>query len=169
MVSEESRGVPGDLAMETGELPPIQRDPSKPLKRPRLRPIRLTIKVVLFVAALYIFVLPLIPGFRSAVHEITRVEPMFLVIGLALQVAAWFAYALLTRSALGESGARISRTSTHASRLRTKATSTAPISACSDVTSSARNSSTTCGGAPSASPPTITPGRPSSSNACPVP
>jgi uncharacterized protein (TIRG00374 family) len=109
--------------METGELPPIQRDPSKPLKRPRLRPIRLTIKVVLFVAALYIFVLPLIPGFRSAVHEITRVEPMFLVIGLALQVAAWFAYALLTRSALGESGARISRWRMFRIQMSTKALS----------------------------------------------
>ena len=43
--------MPGNLAMETGELPPIERDPSKPLKRPRFRPMRLTIKVVLFVAA----------------------------------------------------------------------------------------------------------------------
>ena len=75
VVTEESREVPGNLAMETGELPPIQRDPSKPLKRPRFRPMRLTIKVVLFVAAIYIFVLPLIPDFQDAVHEITRVEP----------------------------------------------------------------------------------------------
>ena len=96
--------MPGNLAMETGELPPIQRDPSKPLKRPRFRPMRLTIKVVLFVAAIYIFVLPLIPDFQDAVHEIVRVEPMFLVAGFSLQFAAWFAYSLLTRSALGESG-----------------------------------------------------------------
>ena len=115
--------MPGNLAMETGELPPIQRDPSKPLKRPRFRPMRLTIKVVLFVAAIYIFVLPLIPDFQDAVHEITRVEPAFLVAGFSLQFAAWFAYSLLTRSALGESGSQISRWRMFRIQMSTKALS----------------------------------------------
>ena len=109
-MSEEWRdgaSAPGPL--ETGELPPIQRDPSKPLKRPRLRPFRLTLKVAAFVAAIYIFVLPLIPDFQDAVHEITRVKPQFLVAGVALQFASWFAYSLLTRSALGDSERRVSR------------------------------------------------------------
>ena len=63
------------VAMETGELPPITRDPSKPLKRPRFRPVRLTLKLAAFVLVIYIFVLPLIPGFRDAAHELTRVDP----------------------------------------------------------------------------------------------
>lgn len=109
--------------METGELPPIFRDPSKPLKRPRFRPIRLTIKVGLFAAALYIFVLPLIPGFRSAIHEITRVDPVYLAGGLALQVAAWFAYSLLTQSSLGEAGAGITRWRMFRIQMSTKALS----------------------------------------------
>ena len=123
MVAEESREVSGHLAMETGELPPIQRDPSKPIKRPRFRPMRLTIKVVLFVAAIYIFVLPLIPDFQDAVHEIVRVEPMFLVAGFSLQFAAWFAYSLLTRSALGESGSQIARLRMFRIQMSTKALS----------------------------------------------
>ena len=65
---EESRAVrwSASTALETGELPPIQRDPSRPLKRPRFRPIGLTVKVVAFAAVVYFLVLPLIPGFRSA-------------------------------------------------------------------------------------------------------
>ena len=69
-------------ALETGELPPIERDPSRPLKRPRFRPIGLTVKVVAFAAIVYFIVLPLIPGFRSAATEITKVRPAFLVAGL---------------------------------------------------------------------------------------
>jgi len=122
-VSEQSRAGSAHLATETGELPPILRDPSKPLKRPRFRPIRLTIKVGLFVAALYIFVLPLIPGFRSAIHEITRVDPFFLAVGLALQIAAWFAYSLLTRSSLGEAASGITRWRMFRIQMSTKALS----------------------------------------------
>lgn len=122
-MSDESREVPGDLATETGELPPIQRDPSKPLKRPRFRPIRLTIKVGLFVAVLYIFVLPLIPDFRDAIHEITRVDPLYLAGGLALQVAAWFAYSVLTRSSLGDAASGITRWRMFRIQMSTKALS----------------------------------------------
>src|SRR5215216_2014983 len=109
--------------METGELPPIPRDPSKPIKRPRLRPFRLTLKVAAFVAAIYIFVLPLIPDFQDAVHEITRVKPQYLVAGVALQFAAWFAYALLTRSALGDSARSVSRWRMFRVQMSTKALS----------------------------------------------
>lgn len=96
-------------ALETGELPPIQRDPSRPVVRPRFRPVRLTVKVLAFAAVVYFLLLPLIPGFRSAAEEITKVRPAFLVIGVALEFAAWFSYALLTRAALGESAQHVSR------------------------------------------------------------
>ena len=123
MVPQEWRGTQGGLDVETGDLPPIQRDPSKPLKRPRFRPIRLTIKVGLFAAVLYFFVLPLIPGFRDALREIRRVEPLFLIAGVLLQFAAWFVYSLLTRSALGESALGISRWRMFRIQMSTKALS----------------------------------------------
>lgn len=109
--------------METGELPPIPRDPSKPLKRPRVRPMRLTLKVVAVVVAIYVFVLPLIPDFQDAVHEIRRVRPQFLAIGVGLQFASWFAYALLTRSTLGEAGRRVSHWRMFRIQMSTKALS----------------------------------------------
>lgn len=93
------------------------------MSRPRVRPIRLTLKVVAFVAAIYIFVLPIIPGFRSAVHELTRVDPVFLGVGVALQFGSWFAYSLLTRSALGEAGSQISRWRMFRIQMSTKALS----------------------------------------------
>ena len=111
------------VAMETGELPPITRDPSKPLKRPRFRPVRLTLKVGAFALVVYIFVLPLIPGFRDAAHELTRVDPFFLVLGLALQIASWYTYSLLTRSALGDGRGHISRLRMFRIQMSTKALS----------------------------------------------
>ena len=108
-------------ALETGELPPIQRDPSRPVTRPRLRPVRLTVKVLAFAAVIYFLLLPLIPGFRSAAEEITKVQPIFLVVGVALQFAAWFSYSLLTRAALGESAKYVSRLRMFRIQLSTKA------------------------------------------------
>jgi hypothetical protein len=96
-------------ALETGELPPITRDPSRPLPRPRFKPVRMTFKVLLFAAVVYFVVLPLIPGFRSAADELTRVQPIFLIAGVVLQMSAWFSYSLMTRSALGPASQSISR------------------------------------------------------------
>ena len=61
------RRLPGSL--ETGELPPIERDPSQPVRRQRIRPVRLTIKVLLIVAVVYFLVIPLIPDLRDAAHR----------------------------------------------------------------------------------------------------
>lgn len=104
--AELRRVHPGVL--ETGELPPIERDPSKPIRRRRIRPVRFGIKLLLIAAVVYFLVIPLIPGLRSALTDLNQVQPAFLVIGLALQVLCWFCYALLTRSALGELGNEIS-------------------------------------------------------------
>jgi uncharacterized protein (TIRG00374 family) len=95
-------------ALETGELPPITRDPSRPLPRPRFKPVRMTFKVLLFAAVVYFVVLPLIPGFRSAADELTKVRPAFLIAGVVLQMSAWFSYSLMTRSALGPASHSIS-------------------------------------------------------------
>ena len=99
----------GAPALETGELPPITRDPSRPVPRPRFKPVRLTFKVLVFVAVVYFVLFPLIPGFRSAADELTRVQPIFLVGGVVLQMSAWFSYSLMTRSALGPHANSISR------------------------------------------------------------
>ena len=118
---EQSPDAAEAALLDTGELPPIQRDPSRPVTRPRFRPIGLTLKVVVFAGVFYFLLLPLIPGFRSAATEITKVEPAFLVGGLALQVAAWFTYSLLTRSALGEAAHQMSRVRMFRIQMSTKA------------------------------------------------
>lgn len=103
-IASAARAAP----VETGELPPIQRDPSLPVRRHRVRPVRLGIKVLLIAGVVYFLVIPLIPGLRDALTDLNRVQPIFLVAGVALQLVCWFCYALLTRSALGELGREIS-------------------------------------------------------------
>ena len=98
--------------LETGELPPIE-DPSTPVFRRRVRPVRLTIKLILIVGVIYFLVIPLIPDLRDAVTDLNQVEPIFLIVGVALQFGAWFCYAMLTRSALGELGKEISLPDRH--------------------------------------------------------
>ena len=56
-----------------------------------LRSTLVTLKWVLFAAVVYFFVLPLIPGFRNALSELTQVQPPLLVLGLGLEFAALFA------------------------------------------------------------------------------
>ena len=66
-----------------------------------LRSTLTTLKWVLFAAIVYFFVLPLIPGFRNAVAELSHVTPSLLFLGLALEMAALFAYSMLTHAVLG--------------------------------------------------------------------
>jgi uncharacterized protein (TIRG00374 family) len=111
------------LVVETGELPPITRDPSRPLPRWRFKPVKHTFGVIVFAAVVYFLVLPLIPGFRSAVDELSDVRPAFLAVALALQVGSWLCYSLMTRSALGEAAHSISRLRMFRIQLSTKALS----------------------------------------------
>ena len=46
------------------------------------RRFRFTIKLVLFSAVVYLFVIPLIPGFRAALEETQQVRPSLLNSGL---------------------------------------------------------------------------------------
>ncbi len=106
---EESREAPGNARHGDGRA---AADPARPVEAAQaaaVPPDAADDQGRPFVAAIYIFVLPLIPDFQDAVHEITRAEPRFLVIGFSLQFASWFAYSLLTRSALGEAGRRCRR------------------------------------------------------------
>lgn len=89
--------------LPTGELPAIERDGA-----PRRR-FRFTLKLLAFVAVVYLFVIPLIPGFRAALEEVRQVEPGLLLLGLGLEVAALWCYAPLTKAALGDAGAGLTR------------------------------------------------------------
>ncbi len=66
-----------------------------------IRSLLVTLKWVVFGIVVYFFVIPLIPGFRRAVSELSQVEPLLLFVGLALQILALFSYSLLTRAAMG--------------------------------------------------------------------
>ena len=67
-----------------------------------LKSVFTTAKWVLFAAIVYFFVLPLIPGFRKAVADLSQIKPSLLVLGLGLEFAALFSYSLLTKAALAE-------------------------------------------------------------------
>jgi putative heme transporter len=102
------RRTPSPRLFETGELPPILRDPSRPTARKPFRPVRFGIKTGLFLVVFYFFILPLIPGFRRAADELLDVQPFLLICGIGLQVGSWWAYAFLTRAALGDARSMIS-------------------------------------------------------------
>jgi putative heme transporter len=91
----------------TGELPQVSLDDTGGPPRPRHRPFRFSIRVLLFVAAIYFFVLQL-PDFRKALRALQDVNPFLLLLGLALEVTALFCYSLLTKATLGDAGDDIS-------------------------------------------------------------
>lgn len=68
---------------------------------------RRTLQIVLVAAVVYFFVLPLIPGFRQAVQDLSSIDPYLLIVGLGLQSLSLFAYSALTKAALGHEGNRI--------------------------------------------------------------
>jgi hypothetical protein len=80
-----------------------------------------TFQIVLGGFVVYFFVLPLIPGFRSAVNKLHTIDPYLLMAGLGFQGLALFAYSLLTRAALGEEGNKISALRLYRVQLSTKA------------------------------------------------
>lgn len=102
---DEHGGLP------TGELPRVSLDDTggPPRPRRRRRHFRFTLKFIGLCLVVWFFVLPLIPGMREAARELSEVNPWLLMVGLALQMAALFCYSLLTKAALGEGGASVSR------------------------------------------------------------
>jgi uncharacterized protein (TIRG00374 family) len=93
---------PGQVT-RTGELPIVESTGLPPRRR-----FRLTVKLLLFVAVLYYFVLPLAPDFRDALTELQRVEPWLLFLGLGLELLALYCYAPLMQAALGDAGSHLS-------------------------------------------------------------
>ena len=71
----------------TGELPSVSLDDTGGPPRPRrVRPFRLTLKLLALVLIVWFFVLPLIPGMRSAANEASTVNPALLGLGLDARV-----------------------------------------------------------------------------------
>lgn len=108
----------------TGELPAITADNTGGPRRPRKRrPIRLTLKLLAFIAVLYFASVTVVPGIRKAASELRSLNPLLLGLGLAIEIAALFCYTLLTRAALGDSGPAISRMRLFRIQMSTKALS----------------------------------------------
>jgi uncharacterized protein (TIRG00374 family) len=71
----------------------------QPRRWPHLpRPVRRVAGWLVFVLVVEYLVLPQIAGTRKAVHLLGRVNPAYLLVGLALEAASVVAYAQLTRS-----------------------------------------------------------------------
>jgi uncharacterized protein (TIRG00374 family) len=98
-------------------------DTGGPPRPRRVRPLRLSLKVLALALVLWFFVFPLIPGMRKAATDLKQVNPALLGLGLTLQMAALFSYSLLTRAALGESMHSISRFRLFRIQMSTKALS----------------------------------------------
>ena len=67
-----------------------------------LKSVLTALKWVIFGLIIYFFVIPLIPGFRRALTELSVVDPVLLTVGLGLQILALFSYSLLTQATLGD-------------------------------------------------------------------
>ena len=66
-----------------------------------------TLRLIAAGFVVYLFVLPLIPKFWSAAHDLNKIEPNLLIVGLGLQAFSLFAYSKLTQAALGEHGSTL--------------------------------------------------------------
>lgn len=108
----------------TGELPRVSLDDTGGPRRPRrFSHFRLTLKLVLFIGVVYFAFVTVLPGVRNAAGELRNVNPILLGIGLALEIASLYAYSLLTRAALGDSGALVSSWRLFRIQMSTKALS----------------------------------------------
>lgn len=108
----------------TGELPRVSLDDTGGPPRPRrVRPFRLSLKLVAFALIVNYILLPLLPDFQKAMEELRTVNPALLALGLGLQMMALFCYSLLTKAALGEAGTVVSRWRLFRIQMSTKALS----------------------------------------------
>lgn len=87
------------MSEDSSTTPPVRRR----------RRFRLTLKLLVVVAVVYLFVIPLVPDFRAALDEVQRVEPRLLALGLLLEITALWCYAPLVKASLGDAGLGLSR------------------------------------------------------------
>lgn len=108
----------------TGELPRVSLDDTGGPPRPRrFRSFRLTLKLLLFVVVVYFAIVTVVPGVRKATGELLDVSPILLLAGFGLELAALYAYSLLTRAALGDAAHLVSAWRMFRIQMSTKALS----------------------------------------------
>lgn len=108
----------------TGELPKVSIDDTGGPPRPRrYQSFRLTLKLLLFVGVFYFALVTVVPGVRKAAGELRTVSPVLIGLGFALEIAALYAYSLLTKAALGDSGRLLSSWRLFRIQMSTKALS----------------------------------------------
>ena len=92
-----------DAVAPTGEASggsASSRAPARPKPWWWSKPARNALKIVAIFFVFYFFILPLIPGFGKAVHDLQQVNPALLLLGLLLEMGSLVCYSLLTRAAL---------------------------------------------------------------------
>ena len=72
------------------------------------RPTRIALKLLLFAVVVVVFVRPIARNFVTALDDLHDVHIVLLVVALALQAVALFAYARVTYAALGGRDAPVS-------------------------------------------------------------
>lgn len=100
-----------------GDAPPQHRT-AHPVRRAVMR----ALKIIAVVVVVY-FIFLNIPGLRNALDQLRDVYVPLLLLGLALELAALFAYSLMTKAALGEGGAHLSNWRVFRIQMSTKALS----------------------------------------------
>jgi hypothetical protein len=76
---------------------------------------------VLFAVVVYFFILPLLPAFRNAIGDLTRIDPVLLAVAIGLEFVALYCYTLLTHAALGPDANRLTRFDLFRIQLSTRA------------------------------------------------
>jgi uncharacterized protein (TIRG00374 family) len=76
---------------------------------------------VLFAVVVYFFILPLLPAFRNAIGDLTRIDPVLLAVAIGLEFVALYCYTLLTHAALGPDANRLTRFDLFSIQLSTRA------------------------------------------------
>ena len=92
-------------SIPTGELPTVPR--AVPAVKPRVRPIKFGVRMLLLALVLY-FAVGLLPDLLNAADELRRINPFLIALGFGLQLLALFFYSLLTKAALGDAGDTVS-------------------------------------------------------------
>lgn len=112
-------------ATATGELPRVSLDDTGGPPRPGrfVRRFRFTLKLVAFMGIAYFAFVTVVPGVRQAAGELQRLNPIYIAVGFALEIAALYAYSLLTRAALGDAGHLVSSWRLFRIQMSTKALS----------------------------------------------
>ncbi|MGA1699361.1 MAG: lysylphosphatidylglycerol synthase transmembrane domain-containing protein, partial [Ilumatobacteraceae bacterium] len=75
----------------------------------------------LFAVVIYFFVLPLVPAFRNAIGDLTRIDPVLLAVAIGLEFVALYCYTLVTHAALGPDANRLTRFDLFRIQLSTRA------------------------------------------------